>query len=66
MSILGRKALEGGKEAFILEGTVIKGDKPVERGFEPYDGGYPKSNYSGELINLGECQKIDTGFHVEF
>lgn len=34
MNILGRKPLKGGKEAFMLEGTVIKGDKSVELGFE--------------------------------
>lgn len=67
MNILGKKALEGGKEAFILEGTVIKREKSVEPGFEPCNGGYPQSNYSSELINLGECQKkIDAAFHVEF
>lgn len=67
MNILGRKALEGGKEAFILEGAVIKVDKSLEHGFEPYNDGYPQSNYNSELINLSECQrKIHAVFCVEF
>lgn len=59
--------MEEGKEAYILEGAVIEADESLELGFEPYSGGYPHSNYSSELINLGECQKkINTAFHVEF
>lgn len=65
MNMLGRKSSEGEEEAFILEGTFIKGDKLAELGFEPYSGGYPQSKYSSELINLGEYQKIDAAFLVE-
>lgn len=67
MNIARRKTLEEGKEAFILESTVIKGDKSIELGFECYNGGYPQSNISSELINFSECQKkIDAAFQVEF
>lgn len=34
INILGWKPLKGDKEAFMLEGTVIKEDKSVELGFE--------------------------------